>query len=105
MEKKKYQVKDELEFLLAKNQLEKEEAEKMLEEIRSDDGAYYQEKTAVKLVDFLCKEEARLRVLIDIKKNLPELFDVIKRQKPYIEDLLQRAKTEWSQIGSDSDNE
>lgn len=94
MDKKKYPIKEPFDLLLAKIQKEKEVADLKLEEIRSEDS-YYKEKTALKLIDLLEKEESLVKVLIDIKENLPEMAEVLEQQKPYLKAIFEQAEEEW----------
>lgn len=97
----KYPIKDELDFLLAQAQAETDIAKEILDDIRkkedsaggTNDGKnYYEEKLALKVLEFFKEEEKVVSLYVEAKKNYPLLADLMENKRPYLKEMLSEAK-------------
>ena len=89
---KSYQIKTELDFLLARVEREREEMETLLATVRRDDD-YWKEKAAAKLRAFLDLEAQFLSRLAELESDYPALAAALEERKPYLTALLREART------------
>ena len=92
----KYPIKDEMDFLVAQVQNETDIAREIVESIRGkgidDDKSYYEEKLALKMLEFFKQEEKVVSLYIEAKKNYPLLSELMENKRPYLKDMLVEAK-------------
>lgn len=92
----KYPIKDEIDFLLAQAQNETDIAKEIVESIRGkgidDDKKYYEEKLALKMLEFFKEEEKVITLYVESKKNYPLLAELMENKRPYLKDMLAEAK-------------
>lgn len=92
----KHPIKDEMDFLLAQAQAETDIAREIVEEIRGrgidDDKKYYEEKLALKMLEFFKEEEKLISLYVEAKKNYPILADLMENKRPYLKEMLAEAK-------------
>jgi len=92
----KYPIKDEIDFLLAQAQTEARIAKEIVESIRqkeiNDDKKYYEEKLALKMLDFFKEEERVISLYAEAKKNYPLLAELMENKRPYLKEMLAEAK-------------
>jgi len=92
----KYPIKDEVDFLIAQAQTETDIAKEIVEGIRSrgvnDDKKYYEEKLALKMLEFFKEEEKIISLYVEAKKNYPILAELMENKRPYLKELLTEAK-------------
>lgn len=89
-------IKDEIDFLLAQAQNETDIAKEIVESIRGkgidDDKKYYEEKLALKMLEFFKEEEKVITLYVESKKNYPLLAELMENKRPYLKDMLEEAK-------------
>lgn len=89
-------IKDEMDFLVAQVQNETDIAKEIVESIRGkgidDDKSYYEEKLALKMLEFFKQEEKVVSLYIEAKKNYPLLSELMENKRPYLKDMLVEAK-------------
>lgn len=103
----KYPIKDEIDFLIAQAQIETSIAKEIVEGIRSkevnndgksiNDGentlnCYYEEKLALKMLEFFKEEERVISLYVEAKKNYPLLAELMENKRPYLKEMLAEAK-------------
>lgn len=92
----KYPIKDEIDFLVAQAQVETDIAKEIVESIRGKevDGGkkYYEEKLALKMLDFFKEEERVISLYAEAKKNYPLLAELMENKRPYLKEILAEAK-------------
>ncbi|MEK7635222.1 MAG: hypothetical protein AAB446_02220 [Patescibacteria group bacterium] len=92
----KYPIKDEMDFLIAQAQAETDIAKEIVESIRGkgidDDKNYYEEKLALKMLEFFKEEEKVIALYAEAKKNYPLLAELMENKRPYLRELLEEAK-------------
>lgn len=100
----KYPIKDEVDFLVAQTQTETEIAKEIVENIRnknkeeekflkgSNASGYYEEKLALKMLDFFKEEERVIALYAEAKKNYPLLAELMENKRPYLKEVLAEAK-------------
>jgi len=98
-------IKDELDFLIAQAQNETDIAKEIVESIRGksidndkssarmtrSDG-YYEEKLALKMLEFFKEEEKVISLYAEAKKNYPILAELMENKRPYLKDMLMEAQ-------------
>jgi hypothetical protein len=94
---KKIIVKNPIDFLISQARNEVEIAETIVEEIRnkkdlSESERYYQEKIALKMLDFMKEEERMILIYAEAKQNYPILADLMENKRPYLKEMLAEAK-------------
>lgn len=89
-------IKDELDFLLAQAQAETDIAKEIVNDIRGkgidDDKKYYEEKLALKMLEFFKEEEKVITLYAEAKKNYPLLAELMENKRPYLKEMLAEAK-------------
>ena len=92
----KYPIKDEVDFLVAQAQAETDIAKEIVENIRGkgidDDKKYYEEKLALKMLEFFKEEEKIISLYVEAKKNYPLLAELMENKRPYLNEMLKEAK-------------
>ena len=92
----KHPIKDEIDFLIAQAQTETDIAKEIIEDIRSkgisDDKKYYEEKLALKMLEFFKEEEKVIALYAEAKKNYPILAELMENKRPYLKEMLEEAK-------------
>lgn len=92
----KYPIKDEIDFLIAQSQTETDIAKEIVESIRgkeiNDDKKYYEEKLALKMLEFFKEEEKVIALYAEAKKNYPLLSELMENKRPYLKEMLSEAK-------------
>lgn len=85
-----------MDFLVAQVQNETDIAKEIVESIRGkgidDDKSYYEEKLALKMLEFFKQEEKVVSLYIEAKKNYPLLSELMENKRPYLKDMLVEAK-------------
>ena len=96
-------IKNEIDFLIAQAQTETDIAKEIVESIRGKgidddpdvkDGAgkkYYEEKLALKMLEFFKEEEKVISLYAEAKKNYPILADLMENKRPYLKEMLAEA--------------
>jgi hypothetical protein len=97
-------IKDEIDFLLAQTQTETEIAKEIVESIRKRNkegekfskggsaNGYYEEKLALKMLEFFKEEERVISLYTEAKKNYPILAELMENKRPYLKEMLAEAK-------------
>ena len=92
----KYPIKDEVDFLVAQAQAETDIDKEIVESIRGkgvdDDKKYYEEKLALKMLEFFKEEEKIISLYVEAKKNYPLLAELMENKRPYLKEMLKEAK-------------
>lgn len=92
----KYPIKDEIDFLIAQAQVETDIAKEIVDDIRGkgidDDKTYYEEKLALKMLEFFKEEEKIISLYVEAKKNYPLLAELMENKRPYLKEMLAEAK-------------
>ena len=88
--------KNEIDFMVAQARAEAEIAEEIVESIRKQED-YYQEKLALKMLDFFREEEKVITLYAEAKTNYPILAELMENKRPYLKDLLSEAKKLYEQ--------
>ena len=90
-------IKDEIDFLIAQAQVETNIAKEIVENLRKNseggDKAYYEEKLALKMLEFFKEEEKVLSLYVEAKKNYPLLSELMENKRPYLKEILAEANT------------
>lgn len=97
IEQMKYPIKDEIDFLIAQAQAETDIAKEIVENIRKQSipngvGQYYDEKLALKMLEFFKEEEKVISLYVEAKKNYPLLAELMENKRPYLKEMLIEAK-------------
>ncbi len=91
----KYPIKDAIDFLIAQSQTETDIAKEIVEKIRDrkadDDKKYYEEKLALKMLEFFKEEEKVIALYTEAKKNYPLLAELMENKRPYLKEMLSEA--------------
>ena len=82
--------------MVAQARAEAEIAEEIVESIRKQED-YYQEKLALKMLDFFREEEKVITLYAEAKTNYPILAELMENKRPYLKDLLSEAKKLYEQ--------
>jgi hypothetical protein len=99
-------IKDEFDFLIAQAQAETDIAKEIVEDIRGkgidddkkparpnvDSGRYYEEKLALKMLEFFREEEKVISLYVEAQKNYPLLAELMENKRPYLREMLTEAK-------------
>lgn len=112
----KHQIKNEIDYLLAQAQIERDIAQEIVESIRkkwqeaekksglkaNDEKSdiYYEEKLALKMLEFYKEEEKIITLYVEAKKNYPLLAELMENKKPYLKDMLEEAKVLYEKLGN-----
>lgn len=84
-------IKDELDFLLAQAQAETDIAKEIVNEIKIKNN-YYEEKLALKMLEFFGEEEKVISLYVEAKKNYGLLASLMENKRPYLREMLAEAK-------------
>ena len=84
-------IQDEIDFMIAQAQTETDIAKEIVESIRTKNN-YYEEKLALKMLEFYKEEEKVISHYAEAKKNYPLLAELMENKRPYLKDLLMEAK-------------
>lgn len=89
-------IKDEIDYLIAQAQTETDIAKEIVENIRAKKGdsdkKYYEEKLALKMLEFYKEEEKVVSLYAEAKKNYPLLAELMENKRPYLKEILAEAK-------------
>lgn len=89
-------IKDEIDFLITQAQTETDIAKEIVESIRKKemdaDKKYYEEKLALKMLEFFKEEEKVISLYVEAKKNYPILAELMENKRPYLKEMLVEAK-------------
>jgi hypothetical protein len=89
------EIKNGLDYLVAQAQNDTDVAKMVLEEIRKGVGdskdRYYDEKIALKMLEFFTHEEKFITLYAEAKTEYPILAELMENKKPYLRDLLAEA--------------
>ncbi len=87
-------INNPLDYMLGQAQLETDIAQSIVEKIREGSGAnkYYEEKLALKMLDFFKQEEKVITLFVEAKQSYPILAELMENKRPYLKDLLEEAK-------------
>lgn len=89
-------IKDEVDFLIAQAQADTDIAKEIVENLRGkgidDDKKYYEEKLALKMLEFFKEEEKVISLYAEAKKNYPVLSELMENKRPYLKEMLEEAK-------------
>ena len=89
-------IKDEIDFMIAQAQAETDIAKEIVESIRTKEGSeekkYYEEKLALKMLEFYKEEEKVISLYVEAKKNYPLLAELMENKRPYLKELLVESK-------------
>jgi polyhydroxyalkanoate synthesis regulator phasin len=92
----KYPIKDEIDYLIAQSQIETDVAKEIVADFRkkgqTNDQAYYEEKLALKMLEFFKEEEKIIALYAEAKKNYPLLSELMENKRPYLKEMLAEAK-------------
>ena len=92
----KYPIKDEVDFMIAQAQAETNIAKEIVEDIqkksKGDDKSYYEEKLALKMLEFFKEEEKVIALYAEAKKSYPILAELMENKRPYLREMLAEAK-------------
>jgi len=84
-------IKDEIDFLIAQAQVETDVAKEIVETMR-EKNSYYEEKLALKMLEFFKEEEKVISLYAEAKKNYPLLAELMENKRPYLKEMLVEAK-------------
>jgi hypothetical protein len=84
-------IKDEIDFMIAQAQAETDIAREIVENLRLR-NSYYEEKLALKMLEFYVQEERVISLYAEAKKNYPLLATLMENKRPYLKDLLEESK-------------
>lgn len=101
----KKEVKNPLDFMLAQAQLDTDIAKEIIEKIRSNKPSdekgksdnYYDEKIALKMLEFFKQEEKVMTLYVEAKESYPLMAELMENKRPYLKDLLAEAKKLYEQ--------
>ncbi len=92
----KNQIKDEIDFMLSQAQVETDIAKEIVQSIRNKEAEasqkYYEEKLALKMLDFFREEEKVITLYVEAKRNYPILADLMENKRPYLKEMVAEAK-------------
>lgn len=82
--------------MIAQAQAETDIAKEIVENIRKKDGdtdkKYYEEKLALKMLEFYKEEEKVISLYAEAKKNYTLLAELMENKRPYLKELLAESK-------------
>jgi hypothetical protein len=98
----KHPIKDEIDFLIAQAQNETDIAKEIVDDIRSRSGddakKYYEEKLALKMLEFFKEEEKIISLYVEAKKNYPILAELMENKRPCLKEMLVEAKKLYKKL-------
>lgn len=77
--------------MIAQAQTETDIAKEIVESIRQKND-YYEEKLALKMLEFFKEEEKVISLYAEAKKNYPLLAELMENKRPYLKEMLVEAK-------------
>ena len=92
-------VQNELDYIVAQAQLETDIAKDVVDVMRSQ-NSYYEEKLALKMLDFFREEEKVISLYAEAKTQYPILAELMENKRPYLKELLSEAKKLYEQNGN-----
>ncbi len=86
-----------IEYMMHQARQETEIAESIIEKIRnkkstSTGNEYYEEKLALKMLDFFKEEEKVITLYAEAKQNYPLLAELMENKRPYLKELLEESR-------------
>lgn len=101
----KNKIQNELDFLLAQVQVETDIAKEVVESIREKPTGskeevaqkYYDEKVALKMLEFFKEEERVVSLYVEAKTSYPILANLMENKRPYLKEMLKEAKKLYEQ--------
>ncbi len=101
----KNKIQNELDFLLAQVQVETDIAKEVVESIREKPTGskeevaqkYYDEKVALKMLEFFKEEERVVSLYVEAKTSYPILANLMENKRPYLKEMLKEAKKLYGQ--------
>jgi hypothetical protein len=91
MKKKIVTIED---YIIAKSELELERVTDLLNQVR-DEGDYFKEKSAAKLLAFHEHERNLILLYVEMRESFPDMARALEEQKPYLLTLWNVAEEEW----------
>ncbi|MEK7642642.1 MAG: hypothetical protein AAB392_02490 [Patescibacteria group bacterium] len=94
-------IKNPLDFMVEQARVETEIAKEIVESIRlrqdsagqvKAGGDYYEEKIALKMLDFFIEEEKMLTLYAEAKQNYPIIAELMENKRPYLREFSNEAK-------------
>ena len=77
--------------MIAQAQVETDVAKEIVETMRQK-NSYYEEKLALKMLEFFKEEEKVVSLYAEAKKNYPLLAELMENKRPYLKEMLAEAK-------------
>jgi hypothetical protein len=79
--------------MLGQAQLDTDIAESIVQKIRegSSTNQYYEEKLALKMLEFFKHEEKMITLYVEAKADYSLLAELMENKRPYLKDLLDEA--------------
>lgn len=93
-------VKSPIDFMVAQAQLETDIAKEIVESIRqkqdsngqAESSKYYEEKMALKMLDFFKQEEKVITLYAEAKTSYPIMAELMENKRPYLKQLLEESR-------------
>ncbi len=94
------EIQNEIDFLVAQAQLETDIAKEVIDSIRKKETSgqkevsekYYEEKVALKMLEFFKEEERVISLYAEAKTEYPILANLMENKRPYLKEMLAEAK-------------
>ena len=80
-----------IEYMVEQALVDTEIANEIVGSIRAQ-NKYYEEKLALKMLDFFEEEEKVVNLYAEAKTNYPLLAELMENKRPYLKELLAEAK-------------
>jgi len=93
----KHKITNELDYLVARAELESDFAQKILKEVRAGND-YWKEKAAAKLALFCEHHEKMLRLYVELKIYYPELTQTLEEKWNYLKELHEDITHEYEKF-------
>ena len=101
----KKEIENEIDFLVAQAQLETDIAKEIIDSIRKKETGspkevaekYYEEKVALKMLEFFKEEEKVITLYAEAKSEYPILANLMENKRPYLKEMLAEAKKLYGQ--------
>ncbi len=89
-------IENEIDYLVAQAQIEADIASEILTSVREKSGPaqerYYEEKIALKMLEFFKLEEKLITLYAEAKDEFPLLSSLMENKRPYLKEMLAEAK-------------
>ncbi len=89
-------IENEIDYLVAQAQIEADIASEILTSVREKSGSaqerYYEEKIALKMLEFFKLEEKLITLYAEAKDEFPLLASLMENKRPYLKEMLAEAK-------------